>query len=110
MTRSALARLCWPRDRWLRIRNIAFAVFLVPGLALQFLPTWLARAASMVGLIAMAVCLVYGYEAWRRDRPHTDTYSGDAKVIVHCSDPEQHDRHHHEDVHNPNAWLDEVRT
>lgn len=104
-----LARILWPSDRWRRVRNVAFQVFAGLGLVLRVLPVGLAaQAVSLVGLLVFTVFIVYAYETWRRDRPHNDTYSGEGQVLVHCSDPEQHDRHHPEDVGNPNRWLDQV--
>lgn len=98
----------WPRGRWYRIRNLSFAVFAGLGITMKFLhpAELLGRTLGLVGLLTATVCAIYAYEAWRRDRPHSDTYSGQAQVLVQCSDPEQHDRHHPMDAYTPSRWPD----
>jgi len=90
--KQLLRRLLWPSDRWRRIRNLAGLVFLLLAIVIRFeLPDVLQRSVASLGLNAFLVFGIYAYEAWRRDRPHTDTYAEPDHLLQHCSDPEWHD-------------------
>lgn len=111
-----LKKLAWPDERWRRIRNVSFQVYLVDAIVIHYLPDGaVLRLAALVGLQALLTCGIYAYEAWRRDRPHEDWYSGEEEAIVRCSDPEQHARYNPEPPYcdngcgpmmkNGDAWV-----